>query len=283
MKLLQALRNATQRLAADFEDSKLFDHMGERGEFREEIIERFLKPFLPQSYGIGSGQVFSEDGGSSKQIDIVIYDTVFSNVLFRDKKNSLFPCESIYGTVEVKSQLSKEELIKSIDNIISVKILQRAASDMRDILPIRHIGIGDGLSFSPDKMNPYLGVIFAYDGLSAEKVADHLNHALFLVKRDNLPDSLPDFVFSYQKQYMIFRCKKRKHDNKFVPSVLGESTDRYAIHRLGSDTLPLFFLTLNTCSNNIFLKAPNFNNYWKQVFNDALRQRENQSVNTEIE
>jgi hypothetical protein len=37
MKLLQALRNASSRLVADFEDSKLFDHSGEKGEFREHI------------------------------------------------------------------------------------------------------------------------------------------------------------------------------------------------------------------------------------------------------
>ena len=39
MKLLQALRNASDRLAADFEDSKLFEHHGDKGEFREHIVE----------------------------------------------------------------------------------------------------------------------------------------------------------------------------------------------------------------------------------------------------
>jgi hypothetical protein len=110
MKLLQALRNASQRVNFDFEDSKLFSHPGEKGEMREQIIKNFLRPFLPQCYDIGSGQVFSEDGQESRQIDLVIYDSVFSNVLFRDAQSCLFPCESAYGAVEVSSTLDSMSL-----------------------------------------------------------------------------------------------------------------------------------------------------------------------------
>jgi hypothetical protein len=120
-------------MAADFQDGKVFTHSGDKGEFREHIIERFLRPFLPKCYGLGSGQVFAQDGSVSDQVDIVLYDDVFSNVLFSDAANSLFPCESVYGTVEVKSVLSTEELERSIANIASVKRLQRAATDMLDV------------------------------------------------------------------------------------------------------------------------------------------------------
>ena len=57
MQLRQALRNAANRMAVDFEDSKLFTHSGDKGEFREHIIAKFLRPFLSKCYGLGSGQV----------------------------------------------------------------------------------------------------------------------------------------------------------------------------------------------------------------------------------
>ena len=91
MQLLQALRNATAHLEASFEDSKLFSQNLDRGEHREEIIKEFLRPFLPKCYGLNSGEVFSKDGKQSRQIDIVIYDDVFSNVLFQYKKISCSP------------------------------------------------------------------------------------------------------------------------------------------------------------------------------------------------
>lgn len=268
MKLLQALRNAAQRLAADFEDSKLFDHSGEKGEFREYIVGRFLRPFLPECYGIGSRQVFSADGTSSNQIDIVLYDSVFSNVLFREAQNSLYPCESVYGTVEVKSRLSKGELETSISNIASVKCLARTQSDMCDILPFRRFGIGAGLTYDTRPRNPYLGFVFAYDGIVAQTAANVLNH--HLQSRQLPAEHLPDFIFSYRQGYTVLKVKQQ--GQQLVPAPLGHGFDEYSVILSGNDTLPLFFLTLNICLNQLILKAPDFNLYWIQVVNDISRQ-----------
>ena len=164
MRFLEALRNAGAQLAADIEDSKLFAHIGDRGEFREAAIQRFLRPHLPECYGLGSGSIFSSDGKASRQIDIVIYDSVFSNILFRDSSNSLFPYEAVFGNIEVKSQLTSEELATAIENIASVKDLRRQASDMMDLLPFRRIEVGRGLSYDRLQRNPYLGIVFGCDG-----------------------------------------------------------------------------------------------------------------------
>lgn len=142
-----SLQACESSLAHDFEDSKLFTHSGDKGEFREAIIGKFLRPFLPTCYGIGLGQVFSADGASSDQVDVVLYDEVFNNVLFRNSKNSLFPCEAVYGSIEVKSVLSTAELETSITNIASVKKLTRPPSDGMDILPFRRINPGSGLTY----------------------------------------------------------------------------------------------------------------------------------------
>lgn len=56
------------------EKSKLFEHNVDRGIFREAIVENFLRPFLPERYGLMSGEVFDSEGSVSGQIDIVIHD-----------------------------------------------------------------------------------------------------------------------------------------------------------------------------------------------------------------
>lgn len=202
MKFLQALRNAASRLADDLEDSELFEHKGNRGEFRETVIEKFLRPYLPECYGLGSGEVFSEDGKSNRQIDVVIYDAVFSNVLFRDQPNSLFPCEAVFGNIEVKSKLTSDELETSIDNIASLKSLPREPSDMMDILPFRRINAGEGLSYDETIRNPYLGIVFVYEGLTSEIVVENLNSK---VKNDDYNNPLPDFVFNKARGYMVIK------------------------------------------------------------------------------
>ena len=45
------------------------------------------------------------DDKMSKQIDVVIYDNVFSNFFKKDSSAYLFPCESVYGSIEVKTML----------------------------------------------------------------------------------------------------------------------------------------------------------------------------------
>lgn len=110
MRLLQAIRNQTARIAAHFEDSKLFTHRGDRGTFREEIISEFLRPFLPECYGLNSGEIFAADGSQSAQVDIVVYDAIFSTVLFRNGTAMLFPAESVFGSIEIKTDLDSREL-----------------------------------------------------------------------------------------------------------------------------------------------------------------------------
>lgn len=277
MKLLQALRNSVQRIEADLGDSSLFDHLGDRGEFRERLLERFLRPFLPACYGLGSGAVFAADGAHSKQIDIVIYDAVFSNVLFRDGNNSLYPCENVFGTIEVKSLLDTAQLEVALENIASVKSLPRSSSDMCDILPFRRLGAGAGLTYDKTQRNPYLGLVFAYDGLLPGKAIAEINRRVATGEVEL--SKLPDFVFNYKRGYMVY--KARQQGSHLVPAPPGSKFDCLTYVEIGKDTLPLFFLTTNICLNRIILNGPDLNAYWKQVVNDAAAAAQKESSGPE--
>jgi hypothetical protein len=267
MKLLQALRNAAQRLEADFDDSQLFEHKGDRGEFRENIIHNFLRPFLQTCYGLGSGAVFAQNGQSSRQIDIIIYDTVFSNVLFREMTTSLFPCESVYGTVEVKSSLNSEHLGISVENVASVKRLPRDASDMLDVTPLRRLPIGSGLTYDRSPRNPYLGVVFAYDGLTMETLMAQLD--TYLKSDEYSITDMPDFLFCLKRGYTVIRATQ-SNEKGISPAPLNVPADGYLAFQSGNDTLPLFYLTLNVCLNQIHLRSANLNDYWLAIFREVF-------------
>ena len=261
MKFLSALRNVSSKLMSEFADSKLFEQNGDIGTFREEIISQLLRPFLPDCYGLGSGEIFSSDGKSnSNQIDIVIYDSVYSNVLFKNKKNYLFPCESVYGEIEIKTMLSTDELLIGMENIASMKRLNRQDSTMLDITPISHLGLGAGLQADLTKFNPYLGVILGFDGLTKETLIENLNNKL----ENSEKTEMPDFIFCFKRQYMALKMYKSQ-----VAS-LGGNCDSYSVVNTGDDTIPMMFLTLNTCLNQIKLKTPNYNDYWKALFTELL-------------
>lgn len=261
MKFIKALRNSTSKLYSELEDSKLVEHSGDKGEFREEILSKLLRNYLPSCYGLGNGEVFSQDGESSKQIDIVIYDTVYSNVLFKDKSNSLFPCESVYGEIEVKSNLSSDELDKSIDNIASLKKLKREKSTFQDITPFYNLGLSpEGFRFPKEKQNPYLGVVYGYDGISYETLMKTMDKKIETTERE----LMPDLIFNQSKKYLIAKTKKG------IPTMQSDF-DGYSHLDAGDDILPIMFLILNSNLNTIRLKAPNYFMYLKKIMTPYMK------------
>jgi hypothetical protein len=260
VRLLEALRIEGEAIASEISKSNLFTQMGDRGEFREKIIERFLRPFLPACYGVDSGEVFSADGQQSAQIDIVIYDAIFSTVLFRNGPRMLFPAESIYGSIEVKSNLTLDELDKACKNVASVKTLKRQGTDALDFLPHLRFAVGPefGLTGTTGVSNPYLGTVFGYRGAKVETLLQDLNNRV-AVDPSNM-QSLPDFIFVSDPGFMIVRCKQ---DGSIAR--MGADFSRYAWIDSRAQTLPLFFLTLNIAISGVRLRRSDVNALWVQV------------------
>ena len=66
-----------------------------------------MRCFLPKSYAIGHGEVFSAGNDRSRQVDVIIHDGLFSPVFKTDDGGILVPCETVYGTAEVKTRLDR--------------------------------------------------------------------------------------------------------------------------------------------------------------------------------
>jgi hypothetical protein len=92
---------------------KELNHRPAKGELRELFISAVLRSFLTQQFGLGSGVVVNQRGVESNQIDIVIYDNRIVPPLIREQRLGVYPAESVLATIEVKSNLTKAELLKA--------------------------------------------------------------------------------------------------------------------------------------------------------------------------
>jgi hypothetical protein len=101
----------------------LMPHYGERGRIAEEIIKSVLHRTLPKRFSIGTGVIIASNGEVSPQIDIVIYDNFLNSPLLSEFGSCVFPVETVYATIEVKSQLTKKELKKTFEVIRKVREL----------------------------------------------------------------------------------------------------------------------------------------------------------------
>jgi hypothetical protein len=104
--------------------ARLFDHRGLKGRAREIFITNLLEPFLYPTMGICTGIVVDSLDHQSKQIDVIIYDKQVVPPILMKEGEGIIPCESVLASIEIKSQLTRDELRNGILNAISIKQLQ---------------------------------------------------------------------------------------------------------------------------------------------------------------
>lgn len=160
--------------------SDSFSHQGLIGEAREGFLKDYLLDHLPHRIAIDTGQIVGPMNGKiSNQIDLVLYDHINCPVLSASDNGKLFPIESVFCVVEVKSRLSKSKLKEGLENIQSVK------------------------NCVYNKEQYLKGVIFAYDlsGNSLRSLTSNLEEFSAKSKDMNL---MPDMVVVLNKG-IIFR------------------------------------------------------------------------------
>lgn len=97
-------------------------HPVSKGDLSEVQWISFLKGFLPERYAVAKGFVFDSEGDVSDQIDIVIYDSLYSPLIFGAPNGEMYiTAESVYAVFEVKQKLDKRNLEYARKKIESVK------------------------------------------------------------------------------------------------------------------------------------------------------------------
>lgn len=242
MDYYSALKRSGKILEGYFEQSKDVLHSGSKGTIRENIINKIIRPFLPMCYGISGGEAFDKKGNVSKQLDLVVYDAIFSYLIPYMDNFIQFPCESVYGNIEIKSYLDKNEFDKAIENIASLKKLERKGTHSWTVTPLVNITI-NGLPNNSDR-NPYFGIIFAYDSVEVSTVVSYINE---LTKSSSI---LPNAIILYSKHTILIQTKS----NVIEPFPINDF-NAYAILDCGEDVLAIFIGILINFTRFILLSA----------------------------
>lgn len=242
MDYFTALKRSGKILESYFEQSKDILHNGSKGTIREQIINRVIRPYLPPCYGLSGGEAFDFNGNTSKQLDLVVYDAVFSYIVPYIDNYIQFPCESIYGNIEVKSYLNGDELAKALDNIKSMKNLKRKGTHSWTVTP--HVSITVNGKPNDNNRNPYFGIIFAYDSLEVDTILSHIQKA-------NIPSNLlPNAIVLYSKKTIIIQSK-----DESIEAFPCNDFNKYTALKCEDDTLAYFIGLLINFTRYTLLSA----------------------------
>lgn len=145
------------QMIVDYNKSKDIKHPRDIGNAREEILRKFLlsSGYLPRRYGVSqnSARVASTTGHISNEIDILLFDPLDSiSLMKRETVYEVFPVESVYGVIQVKSRLNKKEIKEGLENLASFKRLDKNHETPTGLV-----------SFNEQKANRGFGILFAYD------------------------------------------------------------------------------------------------------------------------
>ncbi len=263
MKLIDIIKTNSKILEAKLESSKLYEHNGLKGTCREEDLINIIRDCLPECYGLKAGQIFSQFNQMSNQIDVVIYDNVFSNYFKKDSSAHLFPAESVYGSIEVKSMLNKEAFDMAIENIKSVRTLKREKATCLDLTPVSHLDLSPKtFRYNENRTNEYLSVIFAYDSVSIDSLNDYIK---------NLTDDfelLPTLIYVHKKN--ILYTKVEEKDGKFYVGMNHEKNTAYTLGNYKDNSLTVFFILINAMLEQLKLKSIDYSKLLNENF-DVLR------------
>lgn len=107
-------------------------HRGEEGRYKESVLKKMIRGYLPHNLSIGSWFIVSKNGAQnhiSKQIDILIYDNSYP-VVFRDGDFVIITQDMVKAIIEVKSKIysswnnSLRNVVNNLERLEDFEILK---------------------------------------------------------------------------------------------------------------------------------------------------------------
>ncbi len=146
--LARMFRQVQDEMLSHLAAGELFEHPTAAGAVTEQHWLALFNSYLPHRYRAASAFIVDADGRRSRQIDIAIYDNLYSPLLFPDAAGLHIPAESVYAVFEVKQDLNQRLIRDAGRKAASVRRLRRtsvpviSAGARRGAIPCRPILAG---------------------------------------------------------------------------------------------------------------------------------------------
>jgi hypothetical protein len=196
--LIEIFRRVQAQMLSDLSVGGLFEHATSAGTATEHHWINLFERYLPRRYRAAPAFIIDADGGRSRQIDIAIFDNLYSPPLFPHEAGLHLPAESVYAVFEVKPTISKQWLRDAAEKAASVRALRRTSA------PIIASG---ALRRAPIRPQPILAGLLATSSVwSAETFGDNVRNALTGPNRNSVgvPDSLTRIDLGCSLQHGAF-------------------------------------------------------------------------------
>lgn len=241
MDIRQIFKEISEQLLSEFRKAAQVAHSGGKGDLREDAFRKFLSDYLPARYAVGKGEVITPENKVSPELDIVIYDPNHCPALVKSTSHSVYPIESVYGAISIKSHLDSGELANAYQNIRSFKAILPRGGFVYRPSPGHSVGLATPM--------PVTGIV-AY---SANRSLDAIAAQVKALDADSADTQLrPDFVAVIGQGIIAPRTPLRHEFNNFrLPSNLEHLVE---LRKTGRHTLFRLYMQVLREINQIILR-----------------------------
>jgi hypothetical protein len=166
--LAAILSQTAELMLAEYEQTRSIEHRGSKGTVRESLVlDRFLSKYMPRNVDVvGSGEACAVDGTTSSQCDLMVVDPQAPFLLEKDDYR-IAAIEAVFGVIEVKSNLTADELAKSCRKIADLKAMPKTA--FRQPMGFQQTRNVYGKKWP---YMPVVGMVFGYEGAELRTLGD---------------------------------------------------------------------------------------------------------------
>lgn len=189
------------------QQSKQIDHPRHRGDSREDSFLKIIRSILSPNHPIIKGFAVNKYASMSKEQDNLICRSDLFTTLVNTDSISYVPIDSVAGSIEIKSNLTLDELRKCVINCASLKSIN---------YPYNPAGI------YPSEKDNIIYSVFAY---GSDKTAKQISELL-----PELSETIPHSMWINQiyilNQELIMPCRK---DGTLLLGPICEITGEYKV------------------------------------------------------
>jgi len=150
----------------------LLTHPPTKGEHNERAWINYFRSFLPDKFAIDKGFAFDAKGNVSDQIDVILYDALYTPLIFSTEADDKYiTAESIYAVFESKPVINKETIEYANKKAATIVNLIRSSRGM----------INAGKAVPPRELTHIIGGILAIDSIENEtSLREYLTYSPYI-------------------------------------------------------------------------------------------------------
>lgn len=160
-----------KEIQAQLERAGFYRHPSGIGDRREEIVRNVLIDILPPRFSVDRGKIVDSTGKLSKEFDVVISEKadVVPPMIIGGRK--IIPVETVYGVIEIKSNLTKRDYDTFISAVVDLDEMVRFYEPLLELSTQLQTRLDAGVSVLDENFGKIWSGIIAVNAPQGETLA----------------------------------------------------------------------------------------------------------------